>query len=254
MYQQNNYKGPDRNYANFGSNTNRKWVSPGDPLYEQEQEEKRREYATQNLESKQLFQQPYMQQILSQQEYAGRNQELYNSDPIPGSIGGTGPSNAGADYKQHTDKLNPEYIRTELNNPGQNPLLNNNHVHSQRPLLYQQQDPIVNQDIFLKQKKVNSVSEFSTFVYVNKNNIPIIDWDPLIDYDRKGLQRIADKDSPISFNRWYIDKIQHGAALDTIREADRNPFNTVNLKYIDTYRYAKPWWKNETDFKGNLQE
>ena len=37
-------------------------------------------------------------------------------------------------------------------------------------------------------------------------------------------------------------------------DANENPFVFKTLKYIDTYRYAKVWWNNETYFIDNKEE
>jgi hypothetical protein len=104
------------------------------------------------------------------------------------------------------------------------------------------------------QKPVNSLDEFSPFVYVNKNNVPITNWDPLIDNDRNNLNRVPDRNSPIAFDKWYTNNVQQYSNMETLKYSLENPFIFQRLKYVDTYRYAKPWWTNETHNQGNQQD
>lgn len=104
------------------------------------------------------------------------------------------------------------------------------------------------------QQPITSLNEFSPFVYLNKNNVPIRDWDPIIDNDRNNLNRVPDRNSPIGFDQWYINSIVKNAAYETLKTSIENPFLLKTLKYIETYRFAKPWWDNETAFINNVQE
>jgi hypothetical protein len=107
---------------------------------------------------------------------------------------------------------------------------------------------------FYHQQPVSSLSDFSPFIYINKNNVPIESWDPVIDHNRNNLNRVPDRNSPIGFDQWYIESIVKNSVLDSLKSSQQNPFNLKPLKYIETYRYAKPWWKNETHFMNNKQE
>jgi hypothetical protein len=121
--------------------------------------------------------------------------------------------------------------------------------------LSNQQQPFDGTQILLDSRRnISSLDEFSRYVIINKNSIPISSWDPLVDNDRKNLERHSNKDSPIGFDQWYIDTIIKNTALDTIKNANENPFVFKTLKYIDTYRYAKVWWNNETYFIDNKEE
>ena len=140
------------------------------------------------------------------------------------------------------------------------PPLNEQNYYNQDPKfqynqqLYQQQPFDGTQILLNSRKNVSSLSDFSRFVIVNKNSIPISSWDPLIDNDRNNLDRISNKDSPMGFDQWYIDTIVKNTALDTVKNANENPFILKRLTYIDTYRYAKVWWNNESAFINNKEE
>lgn len=100
---------------------------------------------------------------------------------------------------------------------------------------------------YLKQK-ITELSEISPYVFTNKKRIPITDWDPLVDSGRNNLNRVPDRTSSLGFEQWYIDTIIKNTALDVMEASQESPFAYKDIKYIDSYRYAKSWWKNETEF------
>ncbi len=94
---------------------------------------------------------------------------------------------------------------------------------------------------------MNSLEEISNLVYVNKQRIPITDWDPLVDTDRNNLERLPDRTSSMGFDQWYVESLVKNTALDVMEESMQNPFRTNDLRYVDSYRFAKAWWKNESE-------
>lgn len=119
---------------------------------------------------------------------------------------------------------------------------------------FSQNQPLYDPQLSINQPNVNSLDEYSSYVYINKNSIPINDWDPLIDNDRINLNRVPDRNSPIGFDKWYINTIAENQAMENIKTSNENPFVFKNLEYIDSYRYAKVWWNNESHFINNKQE
>ena len=107
---------------------------------------------------------------------------------------------------------------------------------------------------FPSKRPINSINEIPPLIYVNKNNIPISDWDPLVDNGRTDLRRIPDRDSAIGFDQWYVNSIVKDAELEVNRASKDNPFLLKQIQYLDTYRFAKVWWKNESELSGNKQE
>jgi len=68
-----------------------------------------------------------------------------------------------------------------------------------------------------------------------------------VDTDRNNLERLPDRTSSIGFDQWYLNSLIKNTALDVMEESQQNPFRSDDLRYIETYRFAKPWWKNETE-------
>ena len=101
---------------------------------------------------------------------------------------------------------------------------------------------------------ISSISQLSEFVYVNKQKIPIYEWDPLVDTERNNLNRLPDRNSPIGFDQWYVDSLVKNTALQVFETSHENPFTFKDLTYIETYRFAKTWWKNETFFRDNRKK
>lgn len=118
--------------------------------------------------------------------------------------------------------------------------------------LQQQQDPNV-LPITLK-PHVQSLDQYSAFVYQFKDKVPITNWDPIVDNDRNNLNRQPDRNSVMGFDQWYIDSLNKNIGLENLKNMEENPFVFKTLKYIDTYRFAKPWWSNESYFVDNKQE
>lgn len=103
--------------------------------------------------------------------------------------------------------------------------------------------------------KHSSLSQFSPFLFINKNTIPIQDWDPLLDWQRANMSRVSDRNTPQhEFDRWYVKAIEGNIDLDSWKTANENPLFYDNATWIDTYRYANVWWNNETAFLNNKQE
>jgi hypothetical protein len=170
------------------------------------------------------YQQPYMQILKNYQDsLAKSNQHLL------------------------TDTFDSSYNNNQQNQMSQQQL--------QYQQTYQQQKPYDGSYLpqYL-QRPITSINEFSPFVYLNKNNVPITSWDPIIDNDRNNLNRVPDRNSPIGFDQWYINSIVTNTAYETLKTSIENPFILQTLKYIDTYRYAKVWWNNESAFLQNTQE
>ncbi|RNA19961.1 G-coupled receptor -like protein, partial [Brachionus plicatilis] len=102
--------------------------------------------------------------------------------------------------------------------------------------------------------KVTNLEEYSPYVLTNQNKIPIYDWDPLTDSHRKNLKNVPDRNLPYNFNQWYIETISDNSYQEVKQSAAENPLNYKDISYIDSYRYAKVWWKNESFFSENRQE
>jgi hypothetical protein len=101
----------------------------------------------------------------------------------------------------------------------------------------------------------SSLDQFSPFLFINKNTVPIHSWDPLLDTDRVDMNRVADRNAPVNgFDKWYIKAIEGNIDLDSWKMANENPLYYQNMTYIDTYRYANVWWGNESVFAENKQE
>ena len=130
-----------------------------------------------------------------------------------------------------------------------------NSQNSQQSQYYSQQQSYDQKFLpIFNQKPVQSLDEYSPFVYVNKNNIPITNWDPLIDNDRNNLNRVPDRNSPIGFDKWYTNNLGQYSNMETLKYSLENPFIFPRLKHIDTYRYAKTWWLNDTYFTNKFQQ
>lgn len=116
----------------------------------------------------------------------------------------------------------------------------------------QWQDPNV-LPITLK-PQVQSLEQYSAFVYQFKDKVPITSWDPIVDNDRNNLNRHPDRNSWMGFDQWYINSLNQNIGLENLKNSLENPFVFKTLEYIDTYRFAKPWWNNESFFRENKQE
>lgn len=151
------------------------------------------------------------------------------------------PSANDLSYSQQTNK--------------QQGLNKNKNVLQINSVMYNQNQQLFDPLLSINRPNVNSLEEFSSHVFVNKNKIPINDWDPIVDNDRINLNRVPDRSSSIGFDKWYIDTISDNVAMENIKTSNENPFIPKNdLQYIDTYRFAKVWWNNETFFENNKQE
>lgn len=116
----------------------------------------------------------------------------------------------------------------------------------------QMQDPNV-LPITLK-PNTQSLDQISAFVYQFKDKVPITEWDPIIDNDRNNLNRQPDRNSVMGFDQWYVNSLNQNIGLENLKNMEENPFVFKTLEYIDTYRFAKPWWNNESYFVDNKHE
>ncbi len=88
------------------------------------------------------------------------------------------------------------------------------------------------------QTKIPSIDLLHPLVYVNKQRVPIADWDPLIDTDRHDLNRLPNRfNGSQTFEQWYIEAIVKNTALEVMEQSMLNPFVYKDIKFIDTYRY-----------------
>ncbi|CAF0706838.1 unnamed protein product [Brachionus calyciflorus] len=127
------------------------------------------------------------------------------------------------------------------------------------PFMYEQNNlnslnNLENSNNRAKRPEAESLDDFSSYVLVKKNKIPIYDWDPIVDHGRTNLENKPNRNSPYNFNQWYVETIADNIVQENTQTANENPFDYRTLSYIDSYRYAKVWWNNETDFKENIQE
>lgn len=150
-------------------------------------------------------------------------------------------------YNQHSNQQNSlqphKNMITDLSNPS-NP--NNKQQMQNLPLQETQKNVYLPSE--LQSKNITSIGEISPLVYVNRQRIPISDWDPLVDMGRNNLKRLPDRTSSMGFDQWYVESIVKNTALDVMEASQTNPFAAQHIKYIDSYRYAKVWWKNESEF------
>jgi hypothetical protein len=102
--------------------------------------------------------------------------------------------------------------------------------------------------------KHQSVDKLSNFLSVHKNSVPITSWDPLLDNQRIDMNRVSDRNNPGTFDKWYLNAIEHNIDLEMFKYSNENPLYYHNVTYVDSYRYAKVWWNNETHFMDNKQE
>lgn len=133
---------------------------------------------------------------------------------------------------------------SDLSNPA-------NRYNPNQPI--QQEDAGLQKQSYLPNSlktKVSSIDELSPLVYVNKQRVPISDWDPLIDTGRNNLNRVPDRSNSMGFDRWYIDSVVKNTALEVMEASQSNPFAYKDIDYIDSYQYAKVWWKNESEWGG----
>lgn len=262
------------NYGlNFlGLNTNlglNKVISPTDPEYQRRVELNQAQKYQENI----LLQQQ-QQQLLHPQypvykenlpydpsNYVNSNQLPYDRLPVAGVY----PTYTEQPYMQQLPAQGPQPYATSLTDNTrfypyfQQMNLQGQYLQQQLSMnqLYQQQSPFHGPYLpFYQHKPITSLNQFTPFIYVNKNNVPITSWDPIIDNDRNNLNRVPDKNSPIGFDQWYINSIVQNTALDSLKSSNENPFILKNLTYIESYRFAKVWWSNETDrdIVKNLQE
>lgn len=109
-------------------------------------------------------------------------------------------------------------------------------------------------DINENRPRVEQLEEFSSYALLNQKKIPIHDWDPITDSQKKNLHNIPDRNLPYDFNQWYVETISDNNYQEIKQSAAENPFNLKDVSFIDSYRYAKVWWKNESHYLGNRQE
>ncbi len=176
------------------------------------------------------YQQPYMQILKNYQDSLQKSNQQLLTDTID-----TSDYNKQKQIQNQYNQLSQQQLQYQQANQLQKP-----YDGSYLPVYLQ--------------RPITSLNEFSPFIYLNKNNVPITSWDPIIDNDRNNLNRVPDRNSPIGFDQWYINSIVKNTAYETLKTSVENPFILQTLKYIDTYRYAKVWWNNETAYLGNIQE
>ena len=236
-----------------------KVISPNDPLYQHQVELTEQKKIQENI----LLQQQ-QQLLLHHQQYNAINAMPYGPhnyavkspyDQLP--VAGQYPQYPqDPPYLQQLPSQSPYAYDTSITDSRYYPAyyqhLNQQGQYLQQQLgynqLYQQQQPYQGNYLpFYQQRPIVSIDQIMPFIYVNKNNIPITSWDPLIDNEKNNLNRIPDKNSPIGFDQWYINNIIQSTAHETIKTANENPFVLKNITYIETYRYAKVWWNNEPD-------
>lgn len=178
-------------------------------------------------------------------------------------------NNQNPNLQQQQQQTQQTQQNTNINNninPSVNDIiLNNPNIHYHNPNQpnpansyanqfqnQQLQDPNV-LPITLK-PHVQSLDQFSPYVYQFKDKVPITSWDPIVDNDRNNLNRYPDRNSVMGFDQWYINSINQNIGLENLKNLDENPFVLKTLKYIDTYRFAQVWWQNESYFLDNKQE
>jgi hypothetical protein len=221
---------------------NNKLLSPDDPLYKQQEQKIEFVYS----QGQQLANNYYKPDL--NVEY------LQNSNP-----------NEQPQQQFNANQNNPNNINNNNyhNNPGIiNPLspsnIQNLYYHNPNNPnnynLYHQQQHVTQIIPSTLKPNVQSLDQYSPFVYQYKNNVPITSWDPIIDNDRNNLNRVPDRNSQLGFDQWYINSVNENIGLENLKNLDENPFIFKTLKYIDTYRFAKVWWNNESYFIDNKQE
>ena len=94
------------------------------------------------------------------------------------------------------------------------------------------------------------------FDFLIQNSIPIYNWDPLVDNEKTNFNyRLQDNEMKLGFDQWYANVLAKNNELYKRNNPDFiNPFALPNVRYIDSYKFAKVWWNNESAFINNKQE
>jgi hypothetical protein len=94
------------------------------------------------------------------------------------------------------------------------------------------------------------------FDFLIQNSIPIYNWDPLVDNEKTNYNyRLQDNEMKLGFDQWYSLVLAKNNELYRRNNPDFiNPFALPNVRYIESYKFAKVWWNNESAFINNKQE
>jgi hypothetical protein len=94
------------------------------------------------------------------------------------------------------------------------------------------------------------------FDFLIQNSIPIYNWDPLVDNEKTNYNyRLQDNEMKLGFDQWYSLVLAKNNELYRRNNPDFiNPFALPNVRYIESYKFAKVWWNNESAFMNNKQE
>lgn len=93
------------------------------------------------------------------------------------------------------------------------------------------------------------LNEFSFF---DLNNVPVNSWDPMLDNKQTNYNnRLHEEDMKLGFDYWYTNRVINDNKLSQINRQFQqpmynNPLSLPSVQYIETYRFAKVWWFNET--------
>lgn len=229
-----------------------KLLSPDDPTYKQQEQKIEFVYAQGSQNAYNYYRPDLNVEYLNQNQNQNQNQ---NPSILQQTL------LTGQQQLQQLNTMTNTGFNVNLNPTVDEIVENNPNIHYQNQkksyATYFQspqelQDPNV-LPITLK-PNVHSLDQYSAFVYQYKDKVPITSWDPIIDNDRNNLNRYPDRNSAMGFDQWYINSINQNIGIENLKNMDENPFVLKTLTYIDTYRFAKPWWNNESYFIDNKQE
>jgi hypothetical protein len=146
-------------------------------------------------------------------------------------------------YDQQQYLLNMSY---EVRNNWMRPVQQNNRLQQQQQLTAQQQ---------LTEQQQQQLYKID-FDFLVQNSIPIYNWDPLIDNEKTNYNyRLQDNEMKLGFDQWYSNTLAKNNEIYRRNNAQFiNPFALPNVQYIESYKFAKVWWNNESAFINNKQE
>ncbi len=143
---------------------------------------------------------------------------------------------------QQGQQYNPQPPLYDPNQPG---FYNKDSLFNQQPL--QQQ---------FQQNKQSLQNLLADSLFLSQANIPMREWDPLIDNEKTNFNnRLNEKELQFGFDNWYLREIAKNNEF--YRKSNPNylnPFALPDVNYVESYRYAKVWWSNESAFVKDKQE
>jgi hypothetical protein len=218
------------------------------------------QYSMNELAQNQYSQNQYFLNQYQQPNLKDPNVIQQNNPAVGG--GGGGGGGGGVNQQANSNLQYPVPVLNNLNlnspNPGSSnqpqyynqQAINSKNPHMDRPYYNPNLAQMTSQ-----QNRHSSLDQFSPFLFINKNTVPIYSWDPLVDNDRVDMNRVSDRNAPAGgFDRWYVKAIEGNIDLDSWKMANENPLYYQNMTYVDTYRYANVWWGNESVYMHNKQE